>query len=239
MKNWQEDMLAISMDTKEPHEIFRTIEAAAIKLGFENCAYGIRVPVSYVDIQSLMFDNYPSVWQKRYLEAGYMQIDPVILHGVCSQEPLVWTEQAFSIAPQFWDEAKSFGLRFGWSQSTLDGVGIGGVLCLSRPAEILTEKELQEKEKQMSWLTHLAHFSFSRILHPRAFNELKHPLTRREIEILKWAADGKSSREIAQILFLSKNTIDFHIKNIILKLQVKNKTAAVARAAMMGLLNVF
>ena len=40
---------------------------------------------------------------------------------------------------------------------------------------------------------------------------------------------------MAQILGLSKNTIDFHIRNAILKLAAPNKTAAVVRAILMGL----
>ncbi|MDB5849541.1 MAG: transcriptional activator of quorum sensing autoinducer synthesis transcription regulator protein, partial [Rhodoferax sp.] len=50
-------------------------------------------------------------------------------------------------------------------------------------------------------------------------------------------ADGKSSQDIADILILSKSTVDFHVKNAVVKLQVGNKTAAVVRAAVLGYLN--
>jgi len=51
---------------------------------------------------------------------------------------------------------------------------------------------------------------------------------------LQWSADGKSAQDIADTLNLSKSVIDFHLKNSINKLQAPNKTAAVARAALMG-----
>ena len=62
------------------------------------------------------------------------------------------------------------------------------------------------------------------------------PLSEREIEALKWTADDKSAQDIAEILLLSKNTVDFHIKNSIRKLNVPNKTAAVVRAVLMGMI---
>ncbi len=62
-------------------------------------------------------------------------------------------------------------------------------------------------------------------------------LTGREIEVLRWSASGKTSSEISEILVISVNTVNFHVKNAILKLKTANKTAAVARATMLGLLN--
>jgi DNA-binding NarL/FixJ family response regulator len=56
-------------------------------------------------------------------------------------------------------------------------------------------------------------------------------LARREIETLTWAARGKTSAEIAQILGLSKRTVDFHIDNARAKLGVANRAQAVAKAA--------
>jgi LuxR family transcriptional regulator len=60
-------------------------------------------------------------------------------------------------------------------------------------------------------------------------------LTKREIEILQWTAQGKSSEEIASILHLSVNTINYHIKKSSAKLGASNKTAAAVSAALLGL----
>jgi DNA-binding CsgD family transcriptional regulator len=59
-------------------------------------------------------------------------------------------------------------------------------------------------------------------------------LTKREIEILRWTAEGKSSQEIAKVLHLSVNTINYHIKKSIAKLGVSNKTAATVLAQRLG-----
>jgi LuxR family transcriptional regulator len=70
-------------------------------------------------------------------------------------------------------------------------------------------------------------------------NQLPQPskrLSDREREILGWTADGKTTPEIAQILALTERTINFHMSNILKKLDAPNKTAAVMRAALLGIL---
>ena len=55
-------------------------------------------------------------------------------------------------------------------------------------------------------------------------------LNNREVEILTWVARGKTSVEIAQILGLTKRTIDFHIDNARGKLSAATRTEAVIKA---------
>jgi DNA-binding NarL/FixJ family response regulator len=63
------------------------------------------------------------------------------------------------------------------------------------------------------------------------------PLTARELEILGWVAQGLISREIAQRLDRSPQTIECHIKNIFRKMCVSTRTEAVHRARQRGLLH--
>ncbi len=63
-------------------------------------------------------------------------------------------------------------------------------------------------------------------------------LTKREIEVLSLIAQGRSSQEVADALFVSKRTVDFHLANIYEKLNVNNRVKAFRRAAQMGLIPV-
>jgi DNA-binding CsgD family transcriptional regulator len=54
-------------------------------------------------------------------------------------------------------------------------------------------------------------------------------LTKRETEILGWIADGRTTKEIASILFVSPHTIRKHVEHILEKLDVRTRSAAVAR----------
>jgi LuxR family maltose regulon positive regulatory protein len=62
------------------------------------------------------------------------------------------------------------------------------------------------------------------------------PLTERELEVLRLIAQGLSNREISERLFLALSTVKGHARIIFDKLQVKNRTEAVARARELGLL---
>jgi DNA-binding NarL/FixJ family response regulator len=55
-------------------------------------------------------------------------------------------------------------------------------------------------------------------------------LNEREIECLTWSARGKTSPEIAQIVNISKRTVNFHIENACRKLNVATRTEAVVKA---------
>ncbi|MDV7085919.1 helix-turn-helix domain-containing protein [Rhodococcus opacus] len=55
------------------------------------------------------------------------------------------------------------------------------------------------------------------------------PLTGREHEILGMIADGASNAEIGRDLFISRNTVRFHVSNILRKMSVNNRTAAVVK----------
>lgn len=61
-------------------------------------------------------------------------------------------------------------------------------------------------------------------------------LTSRETEILNLVAQGMSNREIAEQLFVSKYTVESHIKHIYRKLSVSKRTKAVSAARSLGLL---
>ena len=63
-------------------------------------------------------------------------------------------------------------------------------------------------------------------------------LTKRELEILSLIVEGHSSKHVADMLFVSKRTVDFHLDNIYEKLQVTNRMQAMQRASRLGLLQL-
>ncbi|MCB0714475.1 MAG: response regulator transcription factor [Chitinophagaceae bacterium] len=58
--------------------------------------------------------------------------------------------------------------------------------------------------------------------------ELTDQLSNREFEILQLLYDGKSNKEIGQLLFIAMNTVKRHVTNIYFKLDVKTRTEAIA-----------
>jgi DNA-binding CsgD family transcriptional regulator len=61
-------------------------------------------------------------------------------------------------------------------------------------------------------------------------------LSPREIEILRLAALGRPSKEIAALLNIRERTVSWHLANVFAKLGVENRTEAVALALEQGLI---
>lgn len=90
--------------------------------------------------------------------------------------------------------------------------GESGQLTIRRLAQGLDEVLLFEEQQTTPSLDQLRHFG----------------LSKRELEIVGWVAQGKTNPEIGQILSISRRTVQKHLEHVYLKLGVENRMAAVA-----------
>jgi LuxR family transcriptional regulator len=140
----------------------------------------------------------------------------------------------FAETPELMEDARSFGLEYGWAQSSRQANGTIGMLTLARSSEMLGPNELARYRYQLLWLTQVSHHGLAARLCTEKF-EIP-DLSLRELEMLKWTADGKTAEEIALILGITTRTVNFHISQAMRKLDVVNKTAATVKAALLGLI---
>lgn len=66
--------------------------------------------------------------------------------------------------------------------------------------------------------------------------ELAETFTKREYEIMELLESNFSNQELAKRLFISESTLRFHLKNIYRKLQVRNRSGAIAKARYLNIL---
>ena len=71
---------------------------------------------------------------------------------------------------------------------------------------------------------------------PRVATARPGGLTRRELEILRLVAEGHSNAQLARMLWVTEQTVKFHLSNVYRKLEVSNRTEASRWAQLNGLL---
>ena len=86
------------------------------------------------------------------------------------------------------------------------------------------------------YLANGAHRAATPARPPVAPDDERPGLTRRELEILQLVAEGHSNAELARMLWVTEQTIKFHLSNIYRKLDVSNRTEASRWAQLRGLL---
>lgn len=233
MPHWKEDQLQQLIGETNEQRMFETAASLAQHIGMEYFSFATRTYIATQKPQVLSHNNYPPAYNDRYRKKNYSTIDPIMAHCHKSMLPLLWQKEVFDEAPQYWEDAQSFGLCFGWSLSAHDQRHNQSVLSVARSKNKVSTDEFYKTAGQTIWLCNLMHT----LTLERGFTKTDDiKLTARETEVLKWSAAGKTAADVACILTLSQSTVNFHIRSIITKLNSSNKAGAIAIAAMKGLL---
>jgi LuxR family quorum-sensing system transcriptional regulator SolR len=236
MKSWQISQLRQISAVETSEETFGIVRTEASRIGFEYCSFGMKAPVPVAAPRATWCSNYPLSWQKRYNDMGYIRRDPTVAHALVSDDAIVWSDQVFAPCPEMRHEARDHGLVHGWAQPRRDAHGMVSLLTLARKEPPISASEEAEKSERLKWLSFVCHEGMLKVWGDLLQDRLESQLSGREIEVLRWTCDGKTSEDIAQILGLSEATVNFHVRNACAKLGTSNKTAATVRAALMGLL---
>jgi LuxR family transcriptional regulator, quorum-sensing system regulator SolR len=236
MRARQQDQFDFSSYAQTPEQLFQRFVAVARQLGFEFCSYYTRLPLPVTRPRVVSFSNYPLEWRRRYVERDYIDIDPAVRFSSRMPVTLLWSDQLYASCPSLWEEKQSYGLRHGWCRSCFDSHGIGAILTLARSAGAILEQELRDKSIAMDSFTTSAHAVMTKCLMHRLIPECNAKLSTQELTVLRWTGEGYCSREIAQLMNIAERTVNFHATNATFKLNASNKTAAVMRAAVLGLL---
>jgi DNA-binding CsgD family transcriptional regulator len=207
-------------------------------LGFDSFFYALRTPTSYSHAEIIVLDGFPERWVKRYFEHAYFDIDPVKEWCVKKVVPLCWSDLVLdpgSRSETMMLDAASYGLCDGVSMPVHSPQGELGILSFSINAPPAQARSIAKTSVPHVQL--LANHLQQAVRRISGLLEEPGPeLTERERECLSWAADGKTSGEIAQILSITERTVNFHLNNLAQKMGVTSRQHAVGRAAMRRLI---
>ena len=196
-----------------------------------HCAYGNISDLFSGNLETsnvgLFNISYPDEYLNIYLSNKCYNTDAVLLEFATNLSPVNWgkIDRSYNANYPAATFAYDFKLYDGWTHGTLD---ISDMNCYILFFGGPVRDGSRRTEKILEYITPFYAEAYKKVISNSG--STKHNLTKREIEVLQWIKEGKSSWEISVILKRSKRTIDFHISNIKKKLNVVSRAQAVATA---------
>jgi LuxR family quorum sensing-dependent transcriptional regulator len=180
--------------------------------------------------------NMPPAWRMRYAEARHCDFDPVFQHARTQRSPITWSDcrartlyaGATKRQLEVFDEAQDFELLDGFIMPTLSagrvpcGVTFGGAHPDLRPAAL----------PSLQLVGTYAYEGLRRLA--EGFKRVPPRLTPRELDVLRWSAEGKTAWEIGEILKIGSRTVRAHQDKVKTKYRVSSMVQAAVRAALDG-----
>ena len=223
-----------------PDAVCQQLLKVSSQYGLENLIAGTMprpgAQATELQDQNVFLRGWPIGWLGRYIEQGYVFVDPIIARIQADMTAFTWDQAP--INPDFsrkartmLGEASDFGLNAGFAVPliTLEGsiasVSLGG-----------DRIELPSRAKGM--LSLISTYAMGRAIQLRnnRAGAVYRPLTSREIEAMRWAADGKTEWEISVIMSISEHTAAKHLNNARGKLGAVNRVQAIANAIRSGII---
>jgi DNA-binding CsgD family transcriptional regulator len=238
------DMLESLSDCDTIEQLHSATRKIVASIGYEHFIYGVQVNTSLTRPYQFVFSGYPDQWRDRYVEAGYQDIDPTVTHCIKQRRvvPVIWDKRFFGstkLSAQMMGEASECGLGSGVTLSIQGGHGEAAMLSLAGPGTPEgVRRDAMGTLGSAQLLACYLHEAIQRVVLSKQALPLQQPtLTGREKECLLWAAEGKTTWEIANILKLADRTVVFHLQNASRKMGVSTRQHAVARALSLGLVS--
>lgn len=188
--------------------------------------------------------NVPGAWEDRYSRNRYYDHDPIMLFALYNMMPESWStivrrDRLTPKQQRIVSDAQDAGMRDGIIVPVHGPGGEFAVLSLSHSE---TGKQVGSNVTADEAYVHMFALRFHSIvrkLRDPAGAEAPADLTNREIDVLFWTAEGKSTWDISQILGISEATVNFHISSAKRKLGVHSKPHAVAKMFSFGERTIF
>lgn len=183
--------------------------------------------------------TYAPDWVTRYLEQGYLRVDPVIIGCFQRFHPVDWKRLDWSTkaARAFRQEAIEYGIgNQGYSVPVRGPGGQFALFTVSSDADDESWAVFTEENRRHLILIAHAFNETALSLAPERSHTPASALSPREVDAMTLLAMGYSRAQVAETLAISENTLRTYIESARHKLGAQNTVHAVARALSQGLI---
>lgn len=217
-------------------DLLTLYQKALSDIGYDKMMYSALKARAHSD-ELCLISTYDPSWLAHYVESGYTRLDPLRRYGPLQHTAFSWDSLArqhpFSPAEQtVMEDAKGAHLFHG---AAVPLHGPHGELSGLAVASSQPHKEADFNLAQLNVLTIQFHIAYSSLsVQQEAARPGKPKLSKREREVLQWAARGKSNWVIGELLNISEHGVDYHFRNILRKLDADSRITAVVKALYFG-----
>ncbi len=237
------DIIHLSLNCRTPLEFQGLLRQSKALVPFSHarCGVGDYSEFAAKRMGSFhMVTGFPEEWEIRYAQKDYYLNDNIAKTAFLKKGLIYWPdyiripgldEEKNDRSARVMAEAASMGLKDGWLYS-LQGRRSTEAAIIS-----LAGRKMEKTERTRKILEYLVpHLgqAVKQVILNRPREAVR--LTPRESEILSWTAAGKTAWEISRILTISQKTVEFHMGNVLKKLDAVNACQAVALGLSSGLI---
>lgn len=175
--------------------------------------------------------TYPADWQAAYVEKQYLSVNPIRHRALEADRPFTWSSLETHATPAqqaLFDDCHHTGMADGLVVPLHGPHGLViavGFAC--RHADAMAP-DVEPLLQLIAWRLH----------HSTPPASASSPLTAREREILQRISQGLDNASLAQVLNISENSVEWHLKNIYRKIDVKNRTSALVKSLKLGWISI-
>ena len=223
-------------------DLFAIYKKAMEGLGFDRLVLTLVTdhPTLKKEAQEGIATSFPDDWINHYFTQDYGSIDPVKNQAFIKNNVFTW-DAIKKTTPL--SKKQKLLLRESEEAHLHQGLGIplrggGGAVAVLGIASSEKDTDINSLIlDKINIMGYQFYTCYCRLMEKEPITNLA-MLTDKEQEILKWSARGHTQAEVGEKLNISVHTVDYHIRNILMKLGARNITSAVVIALNRGLIQI-
>jgi DNA-binding CsgD family transcriptional regulator len=234
----QGDYLSV-LEAKDQDQFRSVVIRFAQRLGFETVSAMVAVDRVGGPPEFVAVHNTPLAFQQTFDDVSIGRRDPVSQHCRRNTVPIIWGQQTYldNDAIDLWEHQAHYGYRNGIAMALHLPEGRHFLLGVDRDQALPADPvELTRIVADLQLFAVHAQDTALRILVSEASRPELPALTPRELDVMRWTMDGKTSKQVAVQLGIGERTTLWHLQNAMLKLGCNSKHQAVLKALRLGLI---
>jgi DNA-binding CsgD family transcriptional regulator len=234
----QGDYLSV-LEAKNREEFRGVVVRFAQNLGFDTVSAMTVVDNLGGKPEFVTVDNMPLAFDDMASDPLRWRRDPVSQHCKRQTMPIIWGQSTYlsGDAIDLWETQAQFGYRNGIAMALHMPEGRHFMLGVDRDLSLPTSgTELTRMVADLQLFAVHAQDTAMRVLVSEPLRPECPALRPRELEVLRWTMDGKTAREIGELLGIAERTAVVHLQGAMQKLGCNSKHQAVLKALRLGLI---